>query len=302
MPTGACGINCDVCRLNLLGLCTSCGAGKSDEANLKLATQKRVLGDTCPILTCVTMNNKKYCLRDCNQFPCDNYMNNPYPFSPGYLQMQKRRREHPVAQIDPMGQPIHVPEEDWDDVLKRELNLICSSTLTQKDDQDNLIFEFLNETILLDLHNKKLKKRTLDGDIIIENPLLELISLVYFKTVDRLYPMGKELISSKDMMQSLYFTGANQLRKEPILRRFNDNHEDFFQAAKTLGGEITEMADAACVLYPFPRVPIYYLLWDSKEGYEASLSILFDRSIENFFDPPIIWGLVNLVNSYLLSS
>ena len=72
MPTGACGINCDVCRLNLLGLCTSCGAGKSDEAELKLATQKRIRGDTCPILTCVTMNNKRYCLRDCNQFPCDN--------------------------------------------------------------------------------------------------------------------------------------------------------------------------------------------------------------------------------------
>ena len=87
-------------------------------------------------------------------------MTNPYPFSPGYLQMQKRRRENPIAQID---------------------------------------------------------------------------------------PMGKNLISSKDMKQSLYFSGANQLRKEPVLRRFKDNHEIFF-------------------------------------------------------DPPIIWGLVNLVNSYLLSS
>ena len=37
MPTGACGINCDVCKLNLLGTCSSCGPGKSLQAEKKLA-------------------------------------------------------------------------------------------------------------------------------------------------------------------------------------------------------------------------------------------------------------------------
>ncbi|CCK78460.1 MULTISPECIES: DUF3786 domain-containing protein [Desulfobacula] len=301
MPTGACGINCDVCRLNLLGLCTSCGSGKSDEARLKLETQKRLFNDTCPILSCVVMNNKDYCLRDCNQFPCENYLQNPYPFSGAYLQMQKRRREHPLLSTDPLGNQVQIPEEYWDEVLKRDLNLVCSYSLAQTDCQGNLVFQFLNEKIVLDLKNKEIKKRTEQEDIPIDCELLGLISLTYFKTVDRLYPLGKTMISSKDMKQGLYFTGKNRLKKEPVLRKFKDDHEEFIQSAAKLGGKPMDMADAACVLYPFPRVPVYYLLWNSSDQYESCISILFDRSIEAVFPPPIIWGLVNLVNSYLLT-
>ena len=44
MPTGACGINCDVCKLQLLGLCSTCGSGRSQEAQRKLAAQKAAFG------------------------------------------------------------------------------------------------------------------------------------------------------------------------------------------------------------------------------------------------------------------
>ena len=81
MPTGSCGINCDVCKLNLLGTCSSCGPGKSPEAEQKLAAQQRLFGSTCGILACARMNQIDYCLRDCRQFPCDNFSNGPYPFS-----------------------------------------------------------------------------------------------------------------------------------------------------------------------------------------------------------------------------
>ncbi len=302
MPTGACGINCDVCRLNLLGLCTSCGPGKSKEARLKLETQKRVLGDTCPILSCAVMNNKNYCLRDCNQFPCENHTLNPYPFSESYLQMQLRRRSSTVLQMDPMGKPVQIPDEDWDIIQKRDLNLVCSYTLAELDDAENLFFQFLNETIVVDFRHKEIKKRTELGDEALENPMLGLVCLTYFKAIDRLYPMGKDMISPKDMKQGRYFEGANKLRTEPVFRRFKDDHQDFIQSAETLGGKALALADSACVVYPFPRVPVYYLFWDSQDQYDARLSILFDRSIEAFFQPPVIWGLVNLVNSYFLTA
>ena len=301
MPTGACGINCDVCRLNLLGVCSSCGSGKSREARLKLDTQKTLLGNTCPILSCCEINHKNYCLMDCNQFPCDNYLRNLYPFSESYLQMQKRRRESPILQTDPMGDPIQVPEEYWGEVSKRDLNLICSYTLAQADSQGNLIFQFFNDKLILDFNTKEIKKQTKEGQVIVDNPLLGLIALTYFKTVDRLYPLGKEMISTKDMSQGLYFVKRNKLRKEPVLRRFKNDYNGFIQSTSELGGEMIDMADIACTLYPFPRVPVYYLLWNSQDQDESKLSILFDRSIERLFPPPIIWGLVNLVNSYLLT-
>jgi hypothetical protein len=61
MATGACGINCDVCRLNVLGVCSSCGPGTSMEAQQKMAVQVRVLGAPCPILECAANRAIDYC-------------------------------------------------------------------------------------------------------------------------------------------------------------------------------------------------------------------------------------------------
>jgi hypothetical protein len=69
MPTGACGINCDVCQLRLKEACSTCGPGKSTEAERKLEAQRRILGNPCPILACARMNGIAYCLRDCDPFP-----------------------------------------------------------------------------------------------------------------------------------------------------------------------------------------------------------------------------------------
>ena len=109
MPTGACGINCDMCRLNLLGICSSCGSGTDTQGLAKMAAQERVLGAPCPILDCAIRRKTAYCPRDCNDFPCDAFRNGPYPFSEGYLNMQKRRRSQPEEK-NPVGNAIEVLE------------------------------------------------------------------------------------------------------------------------------------------------------------------------------------------------
>jgi hypothetical protein len=109
------------------------------------------------------------------------------------------------------------------------------------------------------------------------------------------------MISTKDMKDSLYFEGRNRLRTEPVLRRFRNDINAFFECAKALGGRTMNFADASIVLYPFERVPVYYLLWNLDKEHKAECSVLFDRSAESIFAAPVIWGLVNLVNSYLLT-
>lgn len=301
MPTGACGINCDVCQLNLLGLCTTCGSGKSPEAHAKKAVMESMFGKACPVLDCVILNNKEYCIRDCGQFPCENYHLDPYPFSEAYIQMQQRRRESPVLQLDTMGKPIEISEDLWDLVLKKDLNLVAANSLAREEDGSKLVFDFLDQHIVLDLQNRVLYQRFPENDLTIDNNLLGLTALSYFAAVDRLYPMGKDLITTDDMQQAVYFSGHNRLKKEPVIRRFINDIEAFKQAGLALGGQVMNMADAAIVLYPFPRVPVYYLFWqEQKEDFR--LSILFDRSIESVMEPPMIWGLVQLVNAYLLTS
>ena len=60
------------------------------------------------------------------------------------------------------------------------------------------------------------------------------------------------------------------------------------------------MADAAYKLQPYPRVSLYFLLWEGDEEFPAQVTVLFDRSIENVLAADAIWALVNRVVTALL--
>ena len=93
--TGACGLNCMVCGLFRQGKCSPCGSGLEPQAQRKLAAQLKLLGGTCAILQCAVERKIAYCSADCDRYPCQKFMQGPYPLSQGYLEMQLRRRAKP---------------------------------------------------------------------------------------------------------------------------------------------------------------------------------------------------------------
>ncbi|MBW1723435.1 MAG: DUF3786 domain-containing protein [Deltaproteobacteria bacterium] len=300
MPTGACGINCDVCKLRLLGICSSCGAGRGREAEAKLAAQKRLFGGTCTILECARMNNLDYCIRDCSNFPCQNFALGPYPFSKGFLKMQERRRRDRAPALDHNGRPITVPPEFWETLERRDRTTLLNLTLFEAYPPRALKFRFLREDILVDPETRTLKLFTPSGWEELKDPLLELLTLLYLNHVTALHPMGKDLVGCEDLKEAHYFSGRHRLRVEPLVERYGNDPEGFQEAAEYLGGEAVDMADEAFRLLPFPRVPLYYLLWKGDDEFLPRISILFDRSIETCFSASGIWSLVNLVSFFLL--
>ncbi|MGD2187648.1 MAG: DUF3786 domain-containing protein, partial [Desulfobacterales bacterium] len=302
MPTGACGINCDVCKLNLLGTCSSCGSGKSLEAEQKLAAQQRLFGSTCAILACAKMNQIEYCLRDCHQFPCDNFTQGPYPFSEEYLQMQARRRKQTPPAFAPNKSPVDVPVHFWDDLQKKDLNTLCNLTLFNLVSPDRMVFHFLNEEVLVDIKARCLKRNNGQGWQRTQDPLLELVTVVYLNNVKMLYPLGKEIIGVKDLREAHFFQGPHVLKIQPLLERYGQDLQGFKDAAKYLEGRSVDMADVAYQLFPFPRVPVYFLFWQGDMEFDPSISVLFDRSIEELFSADAIWGLVNRVSTALLQA
>ncbi len=208
MPTGACGINCDVCKLNLLGTCSSCGPGTSLEAEKKLAAQQRLLGSTCSILACANMNQLEYCMRDCKQFPCDNFRTGPYPFSQGYLNMQERRLKEKPPAYAPDGSRVTVDPAYWDDLLKRNIDTLCNFTLFENDSSGQLRFHFLNEEIMVDLGQRCLKRIEDDRWSQTDDPLLELVTVLYLTNVNGLYPIDKDIVGVQGSKRGPFFPGA----------------------------------------------------------------------------------------------
>lgn len=301
MPTGVCGINCDVCKLRLLGVCSSCGSGKSREAQSKLEAQKRIFGSTCSILACACMNHLDYCLRDCNSFPCDNFASGPYPFAQGFLNMQKRRREEMPRALKPDSIPVQVPPEYWDRLKQRDITALCNFTLAEPQGSEKLIFRFLQEDILVDRENRCISRLKNNCWEKTADPFLELITLVYFINVSSLYPVGKEIVGVSDLKESHFFKAPpHELKLGPLSERYGTDPEGFRAAAEYLKGKAVNMADMAYMFLPFPRVPLYYLFWKGDGEFPPRFSLLFDRSIEECFAADGIWGLVNRVSLELL--
>jgi len=257
MPTGACGINCDVCKLRLQGVCSSCDHGCSDQAKRKLEAQERIIGGTCSILSCAVMNQIAYCSRDCFEFPCENFSRGPHPFSQSYLDMQLRRMRALPPALDHNNLPIEVPAEYWDDFQHINLLQLCNVTLAIPLDNQSLVFRFLREDIRVD-RSERLIHRHINGEWIpADDLLLELVTLLYFNTVNALYPLGGEIVGIHDLKEGYYFTGRHDLPIDAVVECYGGSPDSFSRAAEYLNGEPMDMADAAYRLLPFPRVPLY---------------------------------------------
>jgi hypothetical protein len=270
------------------------------EAEKKLAAQQRLLGSTCSILACAKLNQIEYCMRDCNQYPCDNFRAGPYPFSQGFLDMQQRRLKEKPPALAPDGSRITVDAAYWNELLKRNIDTLCNFTLFENDSSGHLRFHFLNEDIMVDLNDRCLKRLEGDRWSKTDDPLLELVTVLYLINVTGLYPMDKDIVGVKDLKEAHFFQGPHALKTEPLVRRYGTDLNGFNQVAKYLEGGPREMADTAYRLLPFPRVPLYYLLWKGDEEFEAQVTVLLDRSIENVLAADAIWALVNRVSTALL--
>lgn len=301
MATGACGIQCDVCKLNLIGTCSTCGSGRSPEAASKLSAQKSLFGSGCPILECALLNGIEYCMRDCDLFPCENFKMGPYPYSSGFLDMQKRRLSQSPPALTPQGNAIVIPQSYWDTLAAKDLSRLSHFTLSEPD-ENGLVFPFLNREILIDVSHRRLKKRSRGQWTVLDDPLLELITLLYFNRVSALSSMGRGTVSTRDLKEGHFFQGPHALNLGPLVQRFRNNLRDFAEAALRLNAKPVDMADAAFIFYPYPRIPVYYLFWEKDTEFDAQVDVLFDMSIENCLDAAGIWGLVNLVTRCILQA
>jgi Domain of unknown function (DUF3786) len=300
MPTGACGLSCDVCKLKLLDICTSCGPGKSQLAKAKLEAQKLLLGAPCPILACASLRQIDYCLRDCDLFPCENFDCGPYPFSQSFLAMQKRRREQRSPALSPYRSLIEIPGQYWDHLQSRDLADLSRLLPGRAYGEDGLIFQSFQEEILLDRRRRCLLRHHRGVWEVTTDPQLQLVVLLYLNHLTAGTVLTGEFVSIADLKEAHYFTGPHQLPLESLLERYGQDLSGFTNASLALGGEPLELADAAFAFYPLPRVPVYYLLWLGDEEFPPLFKVLFDRSIETCFSASGIWLLVNLVSSNLL--
>lgn len=199
----------------------------------------------------------------------------------------------------PLGQTVQVPIQYWEDLAARDSEEICRTALAEAHPPEGLLLNFLNEPFLVDLRERCVKRAKAGTWEKAGHDLLELIILVYLLGAKD-EPLAQEMITVQELKDAHFFQGPHELHTGPVLQRYGRDREGFKEAARSLGADPLDLADAAFRIQAFPRVPLYYLLWEGDEEFEPRLSVLFDRSVERHLSADAIWGLVHLVTLALV--
>jgi hypothetical protein len=212
--------------------------------------------------------------------------------------MQKRRRTEAPSPKTPSGDAVEVPAQYWEDLKGKDIERLCENAGAINHPHTGLLLPFLKEYLLIDMQKRSLFRQGHAQWEGIDNPLLELICLVYLLNAGQ-ETLAREMISVQELKSAHFFRGPHELRVKPLLIRYGDDLGGFKKAAERVGGEALDLADVAYKFLVFPKVPLYYLFWKGDEEFQPTLSILFDRSIEYHLAADAIWGLVNLVSDIL---
>ncbi len=199
----------------------------------------------------------------------------------------------------PTDGPVNVPAQYWEDLGKRVLTTLCDDALARAYSPEKLVLPVLGKEVLVDIKNHSLGAMRQGEWLKLGHPLLELLVVVYLLKAKPV-SFTRELVSVKELKTAHFFQGPHELRVNPLLDRFGRDRRGFKAAAESLSGVAQDLAEAAYRFQAFPRVPVYYLLWEGDDEFEARMSVLFDRSVEELLPADAIWGLVTLVTDALL--
>jgi hypothetical protein len=195
----------------------------------------------------------------------------------------------------PDGSHLKSDQVFWQTLADRHPADLANLTLCEPGPGKSLEFLFLNTPVRIDFEARRLLEKSESGWILRDDPLLEMVALVYFGRVERLHPLSREFVGLSELKAAHFFKGPHALRLAPLLARFGQDPEGFLGRAEQLGGERTDMADAATCLWPLPRIPLCYLLWRGDDEFPPEIRVLFDRSIDACLPADAIWALVNRV-------
>jgi hypothetical protein len=215
--------------------------------------------------------------------------------------MQERRRNEAEQELDPTKEKIHVPSHYWEDLEKKDIAALCQNALAQAFSSEDIVLSILGREILVDRKNHSLRRKNQGEWETVNHSLLELLVLVYLLNAGP-QVLSRELVTAKELKTAHFFQGPHELNVAAVLKRFGRDLKGFRKAAESLGGEAQTLADVAYRIPAFPKVPLYYLLWEGDDEFEPRISVLFDRSVESHLSADAIWGLVALVSESLVKT
>ncbi|MCX5873204.1 MAG: DUF3786 domain-containing protein [Deltaproteobacteria bacterium] len=122
------------------------------------------------------------------------------------------------------------------------------------------------------------------------------ILLIRYLVADNGGPVTGKEISEKDLQGGVtFFQGPHALYVEPIVKLYGAAPDEFEKRARELGAIPSTYGDKGMKFFPFPEIPVTYVLWTQDNEFPASVTIMFDKSIGRWFSLDMIFMVVLIV-------
>jgi hypothetical protein len=152
-----------------------------------------------------------------------------------------------------------------------------------------------------------IKKRGVTGSSSLGRFLVEgfgeysrLSILRYLINARNLVFSGK-LVKPDDLPGGDFFSkGSHVLPFDKIIGRFENDFDGFIKTGRSIGGSQAEYGDVSLQLLPFPRLPVFVILWAGDDEFPAKGSLLFDSTCTSHAATDILWSTAMMTIEMML--
>ncbi|MBC8463816.1 MAG: DUF3786 domain-containing protein, partial [Deltaproteobacteria bacterium] len=176
--------------------------------------------------------------------------------------MKRQRRQETRLARSAAARNTKVPAAYWDDLKKKDMTRLCEDTGARMHPPEGLALKVLRDQIVIDIQKREIRAAGLDKNLISNDPLRELLVLLYLLNAAS-HEIKHQMVSVKDLKDAHFFQGPHQLEIAPLLKKFGNDPAGFRRAAGKIGAKPLDLADIAFELMVFPKIPLYYLLWEA---------------------------------------
>lgn len=194
-------------------------------------------------------------------------------------------------------------KEAWDIILNLESKDVeTRSGASFTHDTSVYALRCFNEDINISLSDKAINSSSPLGRILLTKiGEYSRLSILGYLIQSKNLPLSGRLIKPSDMPDGDFFLkGAHVLPMDKITGRFENNYDEFLYVGKDLGGSQVQYGDVSLKVYPFPRVPVFIILWSGDDEFPSRSSLLFDSSCVSHMAVDILWATAMMTIEMML--
>ncbi len=179
----------------------------------------------------------------------------------------------------------------WQDLRDRPIEEILDRDGVAIFPDGSFSVSFLNATYKVDPHSEQITEITPDPGRLLREEFQ--ILLIRYLVAPNGAPIDDKKISEKDLAGGVtFFQGPHSLHVSPVTEKYGTDADGFVSRGLELGAISEPFGDRAMTYFPFPKIPVTYVLWVEDSEFPASVSVMFDSSIERWFQLDMIFTLV----------